>query len=211
MKKIYAVLVLLLAVSASFGEIITHNGTIPAIANNSSQALNVPLFNSSLGTLDSITISFTTTSSGTISATNNGAGYDAFSCDYGGMVRLYLPDNSYYVSLNETPTNYSTYGVAPSETVVYTVAPFSGTPVNDTLTSAVDKAMFTGTGNAELIFNPRDLAVTWVSTYGYPYTVAAALSTSMDWTVQYNYTIPEPMTLVLFSALSLFIRNRKTK
>ncbi|HBG28853.1 MAG: hypothetical protein A2Y10_00610 [Planctomycetes bacterium GWF2_41_51] len=210
MKKNLLIIVLFCA-SFSFGELITHSGTIPAIANNSSQAFNVPLFNSSLGTLDSITISFTTTSSGTISATNNGDGYDAFSCDYGGMVRLYLPDNSYYVSLNETPTNYGTYGVAPSETVVYTVEAFGGTPVNGTLTSAVDKAMFTGTGNAELIFNPRDLAVTWVSTYHYPYTVVAASSTSMDWTIKYNYTVPEPMTLVLFSALPLFIRNRKIK
>lgn len=175
-------------------------------AEDFTQSFEAPLFNSSLGTLDSILIEFVVSTSGTISATNNGSGYDTFSIDLWQLTHIVLPDSSYGSVISDPPTNYGTYGVAPDETVVYTVDPFYGN-FSTTVTQEYYRDLLTGTGNGTFWFD-GSISYSWIATYGSPYTIDLGLNTGMDWTIQYNYTVPEPMTLVMLAGLSLFVRRK---
>ncbi|MEN6383931.1 MAG: choice-of-anchor E domain-containing protein [Phycisphaerales bacterium] len=207
MKKAILCAVVLFAVSTSFAEFITHSGSISAMpANNFSQSFDVPLFNSSLGTLDSIQIEFTVTTSGTISATNVGTGYDTFSIDFWQLTSIVLPDDSYGSVISDPPTNYGTYSVAPNQTVVYTVEPFSGN-FTTTVSSEHFRNLLTGTGNGTFWFD-GGISSSWIATNHNPYDVALALNTAMDWTVEYTYTVPEPMTLLILGLGCILLRRK---
>jgi hypothetical protein len=124
------------------------------------------------------------------------------------LTSIVLPDDSYGSVISDTPTNYGSPVVAPNQTMVYTVEPFSGN-FSATVSSEHYRSLLTGTGNGTFWFD-GGISSSWIATYHNPYDVALALNTGMDWTIKYNYTVPEPVTLTILGLGGLIFRSRKT-
>jgi hypothetical protein len=204
MKKTILFTVILCAVSSCFADMITYTGTITS-TNPFQSDFTVPLLNPSVGTLDSVLVSFNTVTSGTISATNNGEA-DTFSIDGQEDVRLIWPDSSWTYAFSKPAHSYGSPYVDAGETKVYTVEAFYGS--SSYLASApADLALFTGIGDAALSLRGA-YSYAWAATYGAPYTIAPNLNTICNWTIEYTYTIPEPMTLSMLGLGCLLFRRK---
>jgi hypothetical protein len=204
-EEVIVSIVILLSASLTFADLITYTGSIPATANHFNQPISVPLFNSSLGTLDSMLVSFNTNTSGTISATNNGDA-DTFSVDLQENVYCYWPDNSCTWAFSKPAHNYGSPYVGAGETKVYTVDSFAGSS-SYTETDLAYLQQFVGSGNTTFTFD-AGVDYLWAATYHAPYTVAADLDTAIGWTIQYNYTVPEPMTVIILGLGCLLFRRK---
>ena len=216
-------LALLVSAPAALADILgPYTGTVPPTTTDLSNvtASDIPAFNTSLGTLQSVQISFTGNENTTFTITNtsnspqtftaaevlyltlnntNGGINALLASNYNGVGNLGLPDIS--ASTGGSVTLAAFRNVGDSQTF----GPFnlSSTPVVESFSSPADLLLFEGIGN----LSPFEVTTLTGYTFiggGGNLSTSQNTTAGADITVTYDYTppgppaVPEPGTLSLF-------------
>jgi hypothetical protein len=180
--------------------------------------LYIPQFNSSLGTLNSITMNLSTAiqasfgyenlkkfTGGTFNvSTNNIYGYLVLGLNGSGIIGSNYSDNQTYTATVTAYDGTTDYAGTSGKTV----ATFSDADTQTiTLSDASSLAMFTGTGNMNFttLTDAQNM-------FTVPANSAAIINTTgqASTSVTYDYTpIPEPATIAFLSLCGLFIKRKK--
>lgn len=222
MKKLFALLFVLVFAFSVQAASITYTDNVTGIFDEVSDedaTLYIPQFNSSLGTLDSVTIDLSTALQASLGFENlkKFAGGDFSVATQGsyayftlllngvgfGSMSFYTDSQTYTVTLAkyDGTTDYA----GTSGTIV---ASFSDT---DTQTITISDpgylAQFIGAGN--MIFDVLTYSATPL---GLPSNSAAIINTTgqAGASITYNYTIPEPATIAVLSLGGLLLKRKKT-
>jgi hypothetical protein len=205
---------------------LVENGSISLTSTNWSSSISIPQFNSSLGTLTSITFQLTGTSQGDVKFENKDWDNPAtVSTSISSTVTLQRPDNSSLVIIVPTGATGADSLTAFDGTLDYlgssgkTYTGVSGSSDNGTGlfdTTAADFILFTGPGNIVLPIT----AVGGRSVSGIPsnWAIFANQQASAGATITYDYVpegVPEPNLMLLSGsgllALGLLGRRRLAK
>lgn len=224
MKKLFAVLfaVLVMGFSANAATI-TYTDSVTGIFDEVSDAdatLYIPQFNSSLGTLNSITINLSTALQGDLGfenlkkftggtfnfSTQNVYAYLVLGLSgSGGMLMSNYTDNQTYTV---TLAKYDgTIDYAGTSGTIVTTFSDADTQTYADFTDAGFLTQFTGTGNMDFTITSDSL-----SQLGLPSNSAAIINLTGQASVSitYDYTpIPEPATIAFLSISGLFLKRRK--
>jgi hypothetical protein len=165
--------------------------------------LTVTKFDPTLGTLNSVDLSFTDTITGSITVTTTGHRYIIPGAKYTNTMTLERPDTTVllYVSPLDTVSRTSIYDASWTWSNLSVPATATDNPA-----SAADDALFTGTGSLLLpVISSASQSVATDPTYSS--ITAQTMASLASLTVQYNYTpappkppvdpTPEPGTLAL--------------
>ncbi|TFW13953.1 choice-of-anchor E domain-containing protein [Duganella callida] len=180
------------AASASAATLTVSNTSNVIVSKDTdwSDFLNFAKFNTSLGTLTSVTFNLYSDINGSVSLTNYNDELTNVPFSLGATVALSRPDSSNLVLINETLYNTSV-GVAAGDTFAdsKTVNAHS----TATFTNVSDLSLFTGTGNIATLISAK----AWSSVEGDGIDAQFATKAGGYGTVTYTYTaapVPEPET-----------------
>ncbi len=199
---------------ANADTIVSYTSTVPLTTTNYdiNATPSIPLFNPSLGTLNSVEIAISGTGTMVVTFQNtssssekvNAAGFSYLTLDSqlaGGntaisnLLESYDSDSGFFAELTGSyPTQYT---VAKGGIKVFPSFDLTGS-YSDTFTGA-DLADFTGIGNYNLDFDTSSGTIMTVNGTNYLATFVSPVGASV--TVTYDYSppvIPEPGTLTLF-------------
>jgi hypothetical protein len=193
---------------------ISYSSSIPLATTNWDSSITIPLFDPSLGTLDSIQFSLSGHVEGSAGFENKDAEPATITMDLQAFLKLQRPDNSVLVltmPVASTSDNASAwdgiddYAGTSGKTYPNLMADSSDSA---TSSSAADLALFTGVGNITL-----PVTAVGASTGSGAGNLLLQFSTfaSAGATVTYNYTVPEPASLGLMglSGVALLFRRRR--
>jgi hypothetical protein len=202
---IAAALGMALAVSTAQAATISYSDTVPSQQTNFNDSFDVPLFNSSFGTLTSIKFTLSGTVTGSIRLENFGSAQTVGST-LSATLTLYRPGPATMIVVTTPLAN-----VTDNFTTFDGTIDFGGTSGkfypnvsqsdsdSAVLTSLSDRTLFTGIGNIILPVNAA--ALSFASGGG---NTISQFNTNADatLTIEYTYTpaIPEPLSLSLLGA-----------
>lgn len=210
-----AALAAMAAAPAQATEVLTQTVSIPAAAPTAGHAINFNQFDTSLGTLESVTLSFASTLIASLSITSGSNGAHSGTITTGGTADIVGNGFHFTDLLASGSTGYDI--PKNSKGLTFNLDPISDAG-SDSATLSSGLAAFLGTGNVSFTFSSTSLfALSGAQTdtfTGTPSIGAAA-------TLTYNYdlappppppSVPEPtswlMMLAGFGALGMVMRRR---
>jgi len=195
------------------GAVISHTDSVPLAITDWSGSISVPKFDSSLGTLNSVTCKLSGQVEGSAKFESLDSDPATVTMNLSAIMRLNRPDSTTLVitiPIADTSDNVDEF----DGTVDYAGGSgrtFSGLSASltesATYSSAADLALFTGVGSITLPVM-ADGASTGSGAGNLVLQFATSASAGVE--VIYNYTVPEPGTLALLSLGTLgMIRRRR--
>ena len=201
----------------------TNSGTTNALGNLSLTGM-INTFDTSLGTLNSVTLSLGVDGTSNFTKFENLHDPTTWTVDLTpdspGKISVLFWNSALGIGVNKDMTMTQNIFSVPTYAGTDYVVPFTSNPVagapglnsNDYNKDSYDLSAFKGDGvtkvlNMEIVYNPN-----WAKsgpTIGDVDTITG--SATVEWSVQYNYTIPEPATSALLGlgGLALVLRRRK--
>lgn len=187
---------------------ITQTATIPATTTELNTSKTFAQFDRSLGTLDSVQVSFTGGLSTVLTVKNNAATSSDGTAKTEVQFTVADPGNFFgpdvpQIDLNSAEFPYSL--AAGAQTTSGTLT--KNGSFSNTYTDAAILSEFTGSGNINL--GVSTFTRTWLGNNGGNTTASQATQANWGATVIYNYTVPEPASLSLLTLGGLLLRRRK--
>ncbi len=214
--------------------VVTTTITLPDTAPYWVMAPSFNLVDPSVGTLNSVNVSISTTMNADIAAQNVSSNAGNYSATVEGNLSLYFIDTTQFDSLQLLSSSYTQYLTAfdgvggPGSDSYFSATGISLTATsNDLFTDQTSLAYFTGTGPSAFYVVANDLSYTTGDTPlqgGVTDTIAATLVLTMDYTpvgngsdpsttlVGSDPTVGEPGTLMVFGVAAIalvWLRRRR--
>ncbi len=166
------------------------------VTNPFTQAMNFNQFQSSLGTLTSVTVQIGDTSSGSVQVTNNSTRSSDYSISLGEQLALKDPSSTILASfLDQSSPSSATIASGNSDTINTTA---TGSSPVDTLTSNLSQ--FIGSGQIGLLLSGSGVALVSGAT---PYSASTNSTSDGVVTLDYNYSSASAAPLPGSGALAL--------